>query len=82
VANTNELITQHNPDTNTTAATAMHSEIDHASIRNANIQACLLSTVLSKRAAEYAFAMKGRSMTAPDVVEHIGEAFRVLYPEG
>jgi hypothetical protein len=52
------------------------------SVRNAAVHACVFASVVTKQAAELAFAQKGRSMTASDVVEHIGEAFRVVYPEG
>jgi NAD(P)H-hydrate repair Nnr-like enzyme with NAD(P)H-hydrate dehydratase domain len=38
--------------------------------------------MISKRASELAFTARGRSMTAPDVVEQIGAAFREFYPEG
>lgn len=50
--------------------------------RNAAVQACVLASVVTKLAAELAFAAQGRSMTAPDVVTHIGRAFQVLHPEG
>jgi NAD(P)H-hydrate repair Nnr-like enzyme with NAD(P)H-hydrate dehydratase domain len=42
----------------------------------------MLAAMVSKRASELAFAEKGRSMTAPDVVEQLGAAFREFYPEG
>jgi hypothetical protein len=35
----------------------------------------LLASVVTKRAAEKAFALKKRSMTTPDVIECLGEAF-------
>jgi NAD(P)H-hydrate repair Nnr-like enzyme with NAD(P)H-hydrate dehydratase domain len=51
-------------------------------MRNAAVHACVFASILTKQAAELAFAQKGRSMTAPDVVEQIGAAFRRLHPEG
>ena len=50
--------------------------------RNAAIHACILASVVTRRAAELAFREKGRSMTAPDVIEHLGRAFVDIHPEG
>ena len=46
-----------------------------ANTHNALVHACVLASSVSKKAAELAFGNKGRSMTAPDVIERIGEAF-------
>jgi hypothetical protein len=58
------------------------SASDARRTRNAAVQACILASVVSKKAAELAFARKGRAMTAPDVVEQIGAAFQEIHPEG
>jgi NAD(P)H-hydrate repair Nnr-like enzyme with NAD(P)H-hydrate dehydratase domain len=55
---------------------------DGRRVRNAAVHACILASVVSKKAAELAFARKGRAMTAPDVVEQIGAAFQEIHPEG
>ena len=50
-------------------------------LHNALIHACIFASTVAKRAAELAFADKGRSMTAPDVIERIGSAFQDIYKE-
>lgn len=51
-------------------------------VRNAALHACIFASVVSKKASEVAFAEKGRSMTAPDVIEKIGAAFQIIHPQG
>jgi NAD(P)H-hydrate repair Nnr-like enzyme with NAD(P)H-hydrate dehydratase domain len=65
-----------------TAAETVATASAESQDRNACVQACALACMVSKRASELAFAAHGRSMTAPDVVEHIGAAFQEFYPEG
>lgn len=48
---------------------------------NALIYACIFASTVAKRAAELTFADKGRSMTAPDVIERIGTAFQDIVQE-
>lgn len=49
--------------------------------RNAAVHACILASALTKQAAELAFALKGRSMLASDVLEQIGAAVQIIYPK-
>ena len=42
---------------------------------NALLHSCLFASAVAKKASEYAFADKGRSMTAPDAIQQIGRAF-------
>ena len=68
--------------TTTSSTTAPTATSASALDRNSAVQACIMASALAKQAAELAFELKGRSMTAPDVLEQIGSAFRILFPEG
>lgn len=83
------LMTQHiTTTTNMNPNTSVPSSTDTCSttpskpdVHNALIHACIFASTVAKRAAEMAFADKGRSMTAPDVIERIGAAFQDIYKE-
>lgn len=64
------------------AASSAHSDDTASQARNAALHACIFASVVSRKASEVAFAVKGRSMTAPDVIESLGAAFRIIHPEG
>ena len=72
------LFSWHSPDPSA-ADTAPSSP---ARTHNACVHACILASIVAKQASELAFASKGRSMTAPDVIDQIGAAFRKVYREG
>lgn len=61
--------------TTTTTATTNATNTNTVLTSTALIHACVFASTVSKKAAELAFSTKGRSMTAPDVIEHIGQAF-------
>ena len=65
-----------------TASTVAQESEESISARNACVYACILASIVAKQASELAFASKGRSMTAPDVIDQIGAAFRKVHPEG
>jgi len=52
-----------------------------SSAQNAAVHACIFASVVTKRAGEKAFQEKGRSMTAPDVIDQLGSAFTDFFPE-
>ena len=45
-----------------------------------SVLASVLASVVTKRAAQRAFAVKKRSTTTPDIIENIGSAFEELLP--
>ncbi len=65
------------PSSTDTCSTTPSTPDTHSAL----IHACIFASTVAKRAAEVAFADKGRSMTAPDAIERIGTAFQDIYKE-
>lgn len=49
---------------------------------DAAVHACVLASVVTKRASAMAFERHGRSVTAPDILDCVGKAFKDFSPYG
>lgn len=57
------------------SATGAGMKTQHSRARNGAILSAMLAITVVKQASAIAFAHKGRSMSSPDVLQTIGEAF-------
>lgn len=57
---------------------SMHGETDLIS-SDKIIQCLIISGKIVRKASEQAFVQKGRSMSAPDVIQNIGNSFEQLF---